>query len=104
MQQEFYTNIPVYENGVWTDITFNSQMEFRDYLLTMFKVPGEYEFDETSLNFNELAKLFNTQGFYCVHPEGTKDFRAFWDTEKQKCRKGVFFINGDKKWYLSRDY
>ena len=104
MQQEFYTNIPVYENGVWTDITFNSQMEFRDYLLTMFKVPGEYEFDETSLKFNELAKLFNTQGFYCVHPEGTKDFRAFWDTEKQKCRKGVFFINGDKKWYLSRDY
>ncbi len=60
MQQEFYTNIPVYENGVWTDITFNSQMEFRDYLLTMFKVPGEYEFDETSLKFNELAKLFNT--------------------------------------------
>jgi len=104
MQQEFYTNIPVYENGVWTDITFNSQMEFRDYLLTLFKVPGEYEFDETSLKFNELAKLFNTQGFYCVHPEGTKDFRAFWDTEKQKCRKGVFFINGDKKWYLSRDY
>jgi len=104
MQQEFYTNIPVYENGVWTDITFNSHMEFRDYLLTLFKVPGEYEFDETSLKFNELAKLFNTQGFYCVHPEGTKDFRAFWDTEKQKCRKGVFFINGDKKWYLSRDY
>jgi len=104
MQQEFYTNIPVYDNGVWTDMTFNSQMEFRDYLLTLFKVPGEYEFDETSLKFNELAKLFNTQGFYCVHPEGTKDFRAFWDTEKQKCRKGVFFINGDKKWYLSRDY
>ena len=104
MQQEFYTNIPVYDNGVWTDMTFNSQMEFRDYLLTLFKVPGEYEFDETSLKFNELAKLFNTQGFYCVHPEGTKDFRAFWDTEKQKCRKGVFFINGDKKWYLTRDY
>jgi len=104
MQQEFYTNIPVYDNGVWTDISFDSQMEFRDYLLTLFKVPGEYEFDDTSLKFNELAKLFNTQGFYCMHPEGTKDFRTFWDTEKQKCRKGVFFINGDKKWYLTRDY
>jgi len=104
MQQEFYTNIPVYDNGVWTDISFDSQMEFRDYLLALFKVPGEYEFDDTSLKFNELAKLFNTQGFYCMHPEGTKDFRTFWDTEKQKCRKGVFFINGDKKWYLTRDY
>jgi hypothetical protein len=104
MQQEFYTNIPVYDNGAWTDISFDSQMEFRDYLLTLFKVPGEYEFDDTSLKFNELAKLFNTQGFYCMHPEGTKDFRTFWDTEKQKCRKGVFFINGDKKWYLTRDY
>jgi hypothetical protein len=104
MQQEFYTNIPVYDNGVWTDITFNSQMEFRDYLLTLFKIPGEYNFDETSLKFNELAELFNEQGFYCIHPEGTKDFRTFWDTEKQKCRKGVFFISGDDKWYLSRDY
>jgi hypothetical protein len=104
MQQEFYTNIPVYDNGVWTDITFDSQIEFRDYLLTLFKVPGEYNFDDTSLKFNELAELFNTQGFYCVHPEGTKDFRTFWDTEKQKCRKGVFFISGDNKWYLSRDY
>jgi hypothetical protein len=104
MQQEFYTNIPVYDNGVWTDITFDSQIEFRDYLLTLFKVPGEYNFDDTSLKFNELATLFNTQGFYCVHPEGTKDFRTFWDTEKQKCRKGVFFISGDNKWYLSRDY
>jgi hypothetical protein len=104
MQQEFYTNIPTWKDGVWTDTTFNSQMEFRDHLLTIFKEPGQYEFDDTSLKFNELAVLFNAQGFYCIHPEGTKDFRTFWDTEKQKCRKGVFFISGNKTWYLSRDY
>ena len=32
------------------------------WLLSIFKEPGKYEFDDTSRLFNEQAKLFNKNG------------------------------------------
>ena len=104
MNQEFYTNIPTYDNGQWTTTSFSSREELRDFVESIFKEPGQYEFDETSLLFNEQARNFNQNGIYCIHPEGTKDFRKFWDLEKTKNRKGVIFKNNGKAWFLTRDY
>jgi len=98
-----YITIPTY-NGEWTTTEFETRDEFAEFLESIFREPGKYEFDEVSLLFNEQAKNFNAQGFYCVYPEGTKDFRTYWNAEKEKCRNGVIFISGDNQWYLTRDY
>jgi hypothetical protein len=104
MNPEFYKDIPTYDNGTWSTTTFQTREELRDFVQSIFKEPGQYNFDETSLLFNEQARRFNTNGVYCTFPEGTKDFRRYWDTEKSKNRKGVIFKNNGNTWYLTRDY
>jgi hypothetical protein len=96
--------IPTYDNGEWTTTTFANDQEWLDFLLTLFKEPGKYNFDETSKIFNEQARTFNTQGFYCNKPFRSKDFIKYWNTEKEKCRKGVIYHSKDEVWYLTRDY
>ena len=96
--------IPTYDNGEWTTTTFENDQEWLDFLLPLFKEPGQYNFDETSYLFNEQARIFNDQGFYCNKPFRSKDFTKYWDQEKDKCRKGVIFKNKGNTWYLCRDY
>lgn len=99
-----YISVPTYENGSWSLTDFQSREEYRDFILTLFKEPGLYEFDQTSYLFNEQARIFQNQGFYCDAPFRTKDFIKYWDSEKDKCRKGVIYKNQGKTWYLTRDY
>jgi len=96
--------IPTYDNGEWTTTTFETDQEWLDFLLPLFKEPGLYDFDETAYLFNEQAEIFNSQGFYCNSPFRSKDFIKYWDDQKDKCRKGVIYKNKDKTWYLTRDY
>jgi hypothetical protein len=104
MNTEIYEHIPTYENGEWTYTDFESRRDFYEFCLSIFKEPGQYEFDETSQVFNEQARLFNKNGIYCTAPVGTKDFINYWDTEKEKNRKGVIYKSGTKTWYITRDY
>ena len=104
MNAEFYQNIPTYENGQWTTTSFETRDEFKDFVRGLFKEPGQYNFDETTLAFNEQAKLFNLNGLYCKFPEGTLDFRKYWESEKTKCRKGVIVKGSKDTWFLTRDY
>lgn len=96
--------IPTWESGKWTTTTFSTREEFVNFLTPLFKEPGKYEFDETSLMFNEQARLFEKHKFYCVHPKGTKDYINYWDDQKYKCRNGAIYKNGSKTWYIPRDY
>src|SRR5690606_343552 len=34
----------------------------------------------------------------------SKDYIAYWDAQKERCRRGVIFKNNGKTWYLTRDY
>jgi hypothetical protein len=104
MSTEIYEHIPTYENGEWTYTDFDSRKDFYEFCKSIFKEPGQYELDETSKMFNEQARLFNKNGVYCTAPSGTKDFIKYWDTEKEKCRKGVIYRSGTKNWYITRDY
>jgi len=104
MSTEIYEHIPTYENGEWSYTDFGSRSEFYDFCLSIFKEPGEYEFDEVSQMFNQQARLFNKNGIYCTAPSGTKDFIKYWDTEKEKCKKGVIYKSDTKNWYITRDY
>ena len=104
MNTEIYQHIPTYEDGNWSYTDFDSREEFYDFVKSIFKEPGKYEFDETSRLFNEQGKLFNKNGVYCLAPSGTKDYIKYWDVEKEKCRKGIIYKAGDKTWFISRDY
>ena len=99
-----YKSIPTYRNGNWQTTEFGGITEFAFFVLSLFKEPGQYEFDETAYVFNEQARIFNDQGFYCSAPFRSKDFIAYWNREKDKCRNGVIYINGDKTWYITREY
>lgn len=101
-----YEDIPTYDyvSKTWSTTSFTSRKEFADYILTLFKEPGQYEFDQSSLIFNAQATLFNLQGYYCNAPFRSKDFIAYWDDQKQKCRKGVIIHNGPNSWFIPRDY
>jgi hypothetical protein len=104
MSTEIYEHIPTYSNGEWSYTDFESRKDFYEFCFSIFKEPGQYEFDEVSQLFNEQARLFNKNGIYCTAPSGTKDFIKYWDTEKEKCRKGVIYKSGTKSWYITRDY
>jgi len=104
INSEFYTDIPCYNNGIWETVTFDSHNEFRDYVLTLFKEPGKYQFNDTSLLFNEQALKFRKDKRYCDYIDSSKDFISYWDNEKEKCRKGCIFKDNKHEWYLPRDY
>ena len=101
---EIYQDIPCWDNGTWTTVSFDSRESFSGSIAAIFSEPGKYAFDETSLLFNQEAVKFRDQNLYCVAPFRSRDFISYWDDQKHKCRKGVFYINKDKKWYLTRDY
>ena len=96
--------IPTYEKGVWSESSFETDEDFASFLIDIFKEPGQYEFDETAYLFNEQARIFNTKGVYCDKPFRSKDFMAYWDDQKNKCRNGVIYKNEGKIWYVARDY
>jgi hypothetical protein len=97
-------SIPTNRDGQWQTTEFNNDSEFAFFVLELFKEPGLYEFDNTSFLFNEQASVFNKLGYYCQAPFRSKDFIAYWNDQKEKCRKGVIFINGKKIWYVTREY
>lgn len=97
-------NIPTYNNGQWTTTEFSSNEELAKFVLSIFKEPGKYEFDETAFVFNGEARRFNKDGFYCGSPFRSKDFMAYWDDQKIKCRSGVIYKHKNKTWYITRDY
>jgi hypothetical protein len=69
-----YKKVPTYQDGKWGYKEFETKETFIKYMLTLFKEPGQYNFDETALLFNEQAVLFNSQGFYCDKPFRSKDY------------------------------
>jgi hypothetical protein len=99
-----FKEIPTYENGVWDVTTFYTREEFKDFLLSMFKEPGKYDFNETSKIFNEEGRKFQKQGYYCAAPIKSKDFITYWNDQKNKCRNGVIIKDAGNSWFISRDY
>jgi len=97
--------IPTYKDGTWSYTEFETRKDFADFLTKIFMEPGVYDLDETSLLFNEQARNFDKNGFYCAAPIRSKDFMNYWEYEKEKCRNGVIFHSKNNKvFYLSRDY
>ncbi len=98
--------IPTYDDvrKEWSYTFFSNKAELIEFMLPLFKEPGKYNFDKTSLEFNKQARHYDTHGVFCFAPEGTKDFMDYWNAEKEKCRNGVIYKNNKNTWYLTRDY
>ena len=99
-----YKKIPTYKEGEWSHKEFKTKQDFIDFLLTIFKEPGQYQFDKTALLFNEEANRFNSQGYYCSKPFRSKDYVKYWNDQKEKCREGVIYYGKKHIWYITRDY
>jgi hypothetical protein len=103
--ENIYTNIPTWDNGTWTTTSFDSREDWRTYVFSLFKEPGQYEFDEISNTvFNSESTKFRNSKVYCTAAFKSKDFINYWDDQKNKCRLGVIVKSNNKTWYLSRDY
>jgi hypothetical protein len=48
-----YKTIPTYTNGVWGTTDFETEQSFIDYILSIFKEPGEYGFTKIAYKFND---------------------------------------------------
>ena len=59
-----YKTVPTYTNGEWSTTDFETEKSFIDYILSIFKEPGDYGFTDIAYIFNSEAKAFNKQGFY----------------------------------------
>ena len=98
---EIYQDIPTYENGNWTTTSFESREEFSNFIFSVFKEPGEYNFNETTneIFISESVK-FKKDGVYCTSPFKSKDYISYWDNQKHKCRKGIIVKDGDLTWFV----
>jgi hypothetical protein len=101
---KIYLEVPTYENNHWDLTTFYTREEFKDFVLSCFKEPGKYQFDETSQIFNAEARKYQLNGYYCPAPVKTKDYINYWDDQKMKCKSGIIVKNEGNAWYISRDY
>lgn len=105
METEIYKNIPAWIDGEWTYKSFLTREAFAEWLEeNVFLEPGKYKLDNIVNLWREQAIKFEKDGYYCIHNKYSKDFKTYWNTEKEKSRKGVIFINEDKCYYLPRGY
>ena len=54
-EEDYPIKIPTYDKDQWIETEFKTSEEFIDFLLSIFKEPGEYNFNELSLKFREQA-------------------------------------------------
>lgn len=101
-----FLTLPTYDYDLkeWSTTDFETREEYVAFLWSCFKEPGEYEFDESSLMFNEQSRLFAKNKVYCVAPFRSKDYITYWDDQKIKCTKGAIYKHNGKTWFLTRYY
>jgi hypothetical protein len=105
IQNFYFTDIPTWDNGTWTKTTFENKVDFIEFCDSLFKQPGEYNFNETTARlFNEQGSFFEKNQFYTDAPYKSADYIKYWDFEKAKCRKGLIIKLGKDTWYLTRAY
>lgn len=107
IENNYYIQIPTFENNTWTISVFNTRDEYKEFVNSIFIDAGPdkgYGFDEMSFEFNSEARKFQKQGYYTNVPFRSKDYVLYWDDQKNKCKNGVIFKNKGKIWYLTRDY
>lgn len=82
----------------WTKTEFSSFKQWRDFVLSMWKEPGEYNFKNTEY-WREAAAKFEKDKTYCDYHHTSKEYKEHWLLERRKCEQGII-IDGV---YISPD-
>lgn len=72
------------KTNTWTKTEFNTFNEYRQFIVSQFKEPGQYNFQNTEL-WKSAARKFETSGKYCDYHPTSKEYKDFWLTERRKC-------------------
>lgn len=99
-------NIPLYnaETKEYSYRKFDSRMEFKYFVLGLFKYPGEYGFNEyTKFSFTLQADKFKRDKRYEDFIKKTPDWIDYWNREKEKCRKGLIVVTPSGEYYITRE-
>lgn len=96
-----YISIPTFksETGQWSHTEFETRNDFKEFVWSKFKPPGEIKLKNTNLWRLEAAS-FESKGYYTDAPNKSKDFVDYWNKEKEKSTKGVIIDD----FYLTRYY
>lgn len=82
-----------------------SKESFKELLQANIKTPGEYKFNEKILNFNTEAALFKEKNYYYNKPKGTREFKNYWDRQKEFINNGMIvddmYLHGNHYLYLN---
>lgn len=100
-------DVPTYDavQGVWTETTFYTFGEYKEFIEARFLHPGKYKFNEDYLIVNEQARTWSRRGYYCDAPLKSSDFKNYWETQKKRCQRGVIIHSKTgHTWYVTREY
>lgn len=94
-------NIPEYNSktNTWSKRNFSEYREFLSFLLSQEKYPGEYNLENTNLWRPHALKFLKDKRYTDYSPK-SQEYKDFWLTEREKCRKGIIVDN----FYVPRDY
>ncbi len=90
--------------GEWSKTHFETFLEYKEFILSMWKYPGEYAFKSTE-NWKALAIKFDKDKRYTDYHENSKEYKEFWLLERRKCEQGIIidgvYITGYIYFYLN---
>jgi hypothetical protein len=72
----------------WTKTEFSSFKQWRDFVASMWKEPGEYSFKNTEY-WREAASKFEKDKKYCDYHHTSKEYKEHWLLERRKCEQGI---------------
>jgi len=93
------------EKQTWSETTFNSYVEFRNFIESLWKTPGQYNLKNTNLWRLNAIKFQKDKRYTDIKDTRSREYKDFWNLEKRKCLEGVIidglFIPGDYYFYLN---
>lgn len=72
----------------WTKTEFSSFKEWREFVLSQWKEPGQYNFKNTEY-WIEPARKFDKDKKYCDYHPTSKEYKEHWLLERRKCEQGI---------------
>lgn len=82
-----FISCPTYhvDTDKWSETIFETKKQFRDYIDSQVKYPGEYNLQFSNGYWNKQAFIFNETGSYPKYVQQSLDFKTHWKNEKIKC-------------------
>jgi DNA-binding XRE family transcriptional regulator len=92
------------ETHKWGFRSFQTYKDYYDFVLSNWKLPGEYNFKNTEY-WRQPAITFEKNKMYCDFHRKSPEYKEYWLTERRKCVQGVIvdnvFIPASYYWFIN---